>query len=295
MHTSVDWPTLAVIAAFWTLFVAVVILGHHLPAALNVGVLAVLGALYTSLQHETIHGHPTASPRLNWLLSSAPLGVVLPLDRYRDEHLAHHAANLTEPGDDPESHYVSPEVWAQASRGYRLLLRVNRTMAGRLTVGPPLAWATMLRSDCQMLRGHRDVRRAWLLHLAAVAVLVVTLRVAAMPLWIYFTGFVFGGASLTALRSFVEHAAVDAGPRSAIVRTGWFFSTIFLNNNLHYTHHQLPGASWFRLPALSQTIDAERAAAEGAGVYQGYRDVARRYLFRSFGQPSHPLAPTVDR
>lgn len=289
-----DWPTLGVIAAFWTLFVAVVVSGERLPAELSVAALAVLGGLYMSLQHETIHGHPTPSRWLNWLLTSAPLGLVLPLDRYRDTHLAHHAADLTHPVDDPESHYVSPEVWANATTARRWVLQVNRTMAGRLTVGPLLSSARTLRSELTLARCRRDVRRAWVLHLVAVAALVALLRAAGLPLWIYLLGFVFGGASLTALRSFVEHAAVDSGPRSAIVHTGWFFSTLYLNNNLHYTHHQLPGASWFRLPELTRALDAEAAVADGAGVYDGYREVVRRYLVRPFGQPVHPLSVTVD-
>ncbi len=277
------------------MFVTILMTHHHLPTVFVIAAFAALGGLYMSLQHEAIHGHPTPSRRLNRLVTSAPLGLLMPLDRYRDTHLAHHAANLTDPFDDPESHYVSPELWARASAPYRWLLRINRTMAGRLTIGPVLATARMLRSDFLLLRNRRDLRRAWAVHVVAVAGLIVILRATGMPLWIYTLGFVFGGASLTALRSFVEHAPIENGARSAIVRTGWFFSFIFLNNNLHYTHHQLPGASWFRLPELTRALNADTVVAEGAGVYRGYRDVARQFLFKPFGQPVHPLSVTIDR
>lgn len=291
---ATDWPTIVVVTLFWALFVATVREGHRLSTVLVVAALAVLGGLYMSLQHETIHGHPTPFPRFNWLLTSAPLGVMLPLDRYRDTHLAHHRADLTNPIDDPESHYVTPEAWSIASGPHRLVLRVNRTMAGRLTIGPLLSTVRMWRGDLSRLRHRPDVRRAWILHVVAVTALILILRAAGLPLWIYMLGFVFGGASLTALRSFVEHAAVDNGVRSAMVHTGWFFSLIFLNNNLHYTHHQLPGASWFRLAKLTHTLDAETLVTDGAGVYRGYRDVARRFLFRPFGQPVYPLRVTID-
>ncbi len=291
---AVEWPTLGVIMVFWVLLGVLITTGTRLPPALLIVAFAVLGGLYMSIQHEAIHGHPTPSRSLNWLLSSAPLGVVLPIARYRDTHLAHHAADLTDPADDPESHYVSPEAWAEASGSYRMLLRANRTMVGRLAIGPFLGVARSLRADVSLLRSRRDVRAAWMLHVIAVGALVTVLRIAGVPMWIYMLGFVFGGSSLTALRSFVEHRAIDDGARSAIVRSGWFFSAIFLNNNLHYTHHQLPGAAWFRLPELTRDLNAETVAANGAGVYRGYSDVARQFMFKPFDQPVHPLSVTID-
>lgn len=289
-----DWPTLAVVVAFWASFVTVVALRRHAPTAAVVAGLAVLGGLYMSLQHEIIHGHPTPWRRLNWLLVCAPLGMTQPFDRYSDTHLAHHEADLTDPLEDPESYYVTAQAWQSASGAHRLLLRANRTLAGRLTIGPVLSFARMVRTDVRLVRTRTDVWRAWLLHLVAVGVLIVALRAAAMPLWIYVLGFVLGGASFTALRSFVEHCAADGTSRSAIVRSGWFFGFIFLNNNLHYTHHRLPGAAWYRLPELTRSINAEAAVVDGAGFYRGYLEVARRFLFRPFGQPVHPVSATID-
>ena len=289
-----DWLTIVVVVFFWAAFTSLLLWRHHLPTAAVVAGLAVLGGLYMSLQHEVIHGHPTPWRWLNRLLVGAPLGMTQPFDRYRDTHLAHHEADLTNPLDDPESYYVTPQAWESARGAHRMVLRVNRTLAGRLTIGPVLALARTVSSDLRLMRSRRDVWRAWLLHLMAVGLLVVVLRALAMPLWIYMVGFVAGGASLTALRSFVEHRAADGEPRSAIVRSGWFFSFIFLNNNLHYTHHLLPGASWFRLPELSRSINAEAAVADGAGCYRGYREVARRFMFRPFGQPAYPLSATIE-
>ena len=95
----------------------------------------------------------------------------------------------------------------------------------------------------------------------------------------------WGGAALSLLRSFAEHRPPDElgdGTPSAVVRAGWFFSLLYLNNNLHHTHHARPGLAWFELPAAHASIDGDRAAAAGAGLYHGYGDVARRFLL-------HPL------
>ena len=291
---GIDWPTVALVVFFWSAFAVVVLLHHRLPTVFVVGVLVMLGGLYTSLQHEIIHGHPTPWKRLNWLMVSAPLGLTQPFERYRVTHLDHHLADLTDPIGDPESSYVTARAWERASAPYRMLLRVNRTMAGRLSIGPVLALVRMARSDAHLARTRPDVQRAWLAHLVAVVVVIVALRTLGVPLWVFILGFAFGGASITSLRSFVEHLAVDGAPRSAIVHSGAFFSLIFLNNNLHYTHHQLPGAAWFRLPELTRSLGAEQAAATGAGVYRGYREVARRFMFRPFGQPVHPFSATID-
>ena len=292
--TKTDWPTIVVAVAFWISLIAVILASRHLPTVILLAALAVLGGLYMSLQHEVIHGHPTRVRWLNWLLVAAPLGMVLPLDRYRDTHLEHHRAVLTDPASDPESKYVSAEAWQRSSAAFRWLLFVNQTLAGRLTVGVVLSVVRSIRGDLREMRTRSIVRRAWLLHFVGVAAIVVVLRAASMPLWVYALGFVFGGSSLTALRSFAEHLAVEHGPRTAMVRSGWFFSLIFLNNNRHYAHHEAPAVSWFRLPALAQELDADNAVAGAAGLYRGYGAVARRYLFRPFVHPVHPISATID-
>ena len=80
--------------------------GSHPIALIGLIALPVLAAFHTSLQHETIHGHPTPFHGLNELLVSLPLGAVFPFRRYRDLHLKHHNdMNLTDPYEDPESYF----------------------------------------------------------------------------------------------------------------------------------------------------------------------------------------------
>jgi fatty acid desaturase len=254
--------------------------GHaFVPTPLLLLALALLGAWYGSLQHEVIHGHlPTW---VGW----APLGLLVPFCRYRATHIDHHRNELlTDPVVDPESFYVTPKEWATASRTHRFFLQSTRTLFGRMLLGPLVFNGRFLGNDLRGLR-HNGHATAWVKHLLGVATLVVVTRSLGLPLWIYVLGFVYGGSSITLLRSFVEHRAVDDGPQSAMVLTNPVLSLLFLNNNLHFAHHAAPGAPWFALPGLSRDMGAIELARSGAGVYDGYRDVVRRYAFRPFCQP----------
>ena len=55
---------------FWAVFTVTVLANGRLSGLFIVAILALLGGLYMSLQHEVIHGHPTPWPRLNWLMVS---------------------------------------------------------------------------------------------------------------------------------------------------------------------------------------------------------------------------------
>jgi fatty acid desaturase len=282
------------IACFWLALAAEVMFGRALPTAASMVILAVLGCFYLSLQHEVIHGHPTPWRSLNKAFVVAPLSLIEPFSRYRQTHLTHHASDLTNPLVDPESHYVSPDVWRRAGTTKRLMLRANRTLAARMIIGPLQGTLRMWAIEVRALGSSRGVRRRWMLHLLGAAAVVFVLRAAGMSLWVYAVGFVFGGASLTALRSFLEHSAHEVQPRSAVVRSNWFFSLLFLNNNLHYTHHQMPGATWYRLPQLTRDLDAGALVAAGAGHYRGYLEIAKRHMFRPFCQPVNPLLEKIE-
>ncbi|MCU1393514.1 MAG: fatty acid desaturase [Ilumatobacteraceae bacterium] len=279
-----------VIVGFWLAFATVLLEHRHLPTAVTVVVLALLSGFYMSLQHEVIHGHPTPWRTLNCASVGAPLVLLQPFERYSAVHTAHHASDITNPIDDPESFYVTPEVWRDARIVKRWFLLANRTLLARLTIGPIYSSWQMLRYDVRLLRYQAGIRRAWAIHIVAVALIVAAIRMTGTPLWVYALGFVYGGMAVTSLRSFVEHRAVgDGQTRSAVVQSGWFFGLLYLNNNLHHAHHSLPGAAWYRLPQLNRDLGAAALAAEGAGFYTGYLAIARRFLFRPFEQPVNPL------
>ena len=293
--SRVEWPTAVVGLAVHGAWLALLHWHRHVPAAVFVCLLALLGALFGSFQHEAIHGHPFRDRRLGDLFASLPLALWLPYASYRDSHLRHHRSSLTDPNDDPETWYCDEATWEAASGPKRLVLLALRTLAGRLVLGPFVNIGRFWRDEAATV-ADGDARRAllWLRHVIAVAVIVVVVTGAfEVPLWHYALGFCFGGLSLTMLRSFAEHRAVVDGTPSAVVEAGWFFSALFLNNNLHHTHHALPGAAWYRLPQLHRDINGSATARSGAGLYAGYLDVVTRHLWRPFCQPVHPHL-TVD-
>jgi fatty acid desaturase len=249
--------------------------------------LAFLGAWYGSLQHEVIHGHlPT------WV-AWTPLGLLVPFCRYRSTHLDHHRNELlTDPSVDPESFYVTPHEWASAGAMRRTVIRSTRTLLGRMLLGPVAFNARFISHELRHARREGQVL-SWVKHAAGAALVLAVVRSFGMPLWVYALGFVYGGSSITLLRSFVEHRNVSEGPQSAIVLTNPVLSLLFLNNNLHFVHHAAPGAPWFTLPALSRDMDATALARMGAGVYNGYRDVVRQYALRPFCQPVRPCDQTT--
>jgi fatty acid desaturase len=163
---AVEWPTLALLAATYAAWLALTAFAADLGTWLAVPLLAVLLAQYSSLQHEALHGHPFRDQRLNDALVFPALGLLLPYQRFRDTHLAHHQdPNLTDPYDDPESNYFDPAVWARLSAPVRAILTANNTLFGRLVLGPFIGMACFLADDIAAIRaGDRAVARAWLLH-----------------------------------------------------------------------------------------------------------------------------------
>jgi fatty acid desaturase len=288
--TRTEWPTVGIAAGCWAGWVAMLVWHDSLPWPVVLIGFALLGAWYMSLQHEVLHGHPTPNPTLNEAMAWLPLSFWLPYRVYRESHLLHHAAELTEPGVDPESFYVLPDEWERAGTFRRWLLTANRTLVGRLVIWPLIGPASLVISELRAARTDRSLQRMWALHLVAVGVVGwIVFGVAGVPVWQYLIGYCWLGMSITYLRSFAEHLAVPTGTRSAVVRSNRFFGLLFLNNNLHHAHHARPAAPWFALPSLSDEIDAEAAAAEGAGVYAGYGEIIRRYAFKPFSTPVTPL------
>jgi fatty acid desaturase len=288
---SIEWPTTVVLSGFYAGLIGLTVFGASVPWPIMLVSAALLGGLHMSLCHEVLHGHPTPWRRLNEAFVILPAIAWVPYAVYRDSHRLHHEVELTTPGVDPESFYVTDETWARAGALGRGVLWANRTLLGRLLLWP---WVTMIRTPLTALRAartDRHVLRQWLVHLVATAATVVLLCVVGnLPWWVYVVGFNYGGLAFTYIRSFAEHLPVAEGSRSAVVDASWFWSLLFLNNNLHHTHHAAPGAAWYRLRALRTELDSDQAARDGAGWYSGYAELFRRHLVHPFSQPVHPDA-----
>ncbi|SER70004.1 fatty acid desaturase [Rhizobium sp. NFR03] len=292
LSAKVEWPTVLLAVGLHGGFLAVTWWWAVLPLPLVVVIGGLLIAWHASLQHEVIHHHPTRSRRINDAIGSVPLSLWLPYPIYKDSHLDHHRDEfLTDPVEDPESSYVTQAVWLGLGRTGKRLAQWNLTLLGRLTIGPAVMLGSFLAGEARFVWRNEVGRRSiWALHALGVAIVLTwVVAICGMPFWLYFFGFVYPGAAITRLRSYAEHRFAEAAAeRTAIVENSRIFGPVFLFNNLHVLHHRKPGLPWYRLPAIYRRDREALVAANGGLVYNGYLDVARRFLLRPHDRITHP-------
>ncbi len=289
---ALEWPTLALAAVVYGGWIAATLAYRRWPLALDAPAVVLALVLHGSLQHEILHGHPTRRVGVNRLLAMWPLSLWLPYPIYRDTHLAHHRdERLTDPLDDPESYYLTPEAWAGAGRSTRALLQAQQTLLGRVALGSFWRIGVFWRGElCRIGAGDAARRRIWLLHLLwCLPVLAWLTFVCAMPLWVYAVTMVIPANGVLLIRSFAEHRARPrARERIAIVERSWILGPLFLFNNLHALHHERPAIPWYRYPGRYRRHRERLIADNGGLVYRTYFDVARRYLLRAHDAVPHP-------
>ena len=221
------------------------------PAVSSSSLVAPLVTLHSSLQHEALHGHPTRSAALNEALVFLPLGLLFPYRRFKTLHLRHHNdAALTDPYDDPETFYYAIADWREAAgaapEGARLQQHLPRPLHDR-----PAGDARRLRrrATCSLIRaGDRAV-------LAPGSVISPGSR--SCSAWPSASAAsrsgstspaAYLGLSILNIRTFAEHQAHETpGGRTVIVEASPVFGLLFLNNNLHYVHHENPRVPWYAL------------------------------------------------
>lgn len=295
---ALEWPTFALLALCYGGFAAASFYAHTIGYWVAFPLMAVAIALHSSLQHEVLHGHPTRNAALNEALVFIPLPAFYPYRRFKTLHLRHHNdERLTDPYDDPESFYVGGRDYGSVSPFMRLLLNLNNTLAGRLTIGPLLMVLAFVISEVQLIAaGDRKVIDAWLRHLVGFVLLAMWLEfVCAIPLWLYLLVPAWLGMSLIAVRTFCEHRwehAVDG--RTIIVENARILNWLFLNNNLHLVHHKLPSMPWYKLPQTFRARRAEWVAMNNGYVFNSYLDIARHWLLRRKEPVVHPAWRTGE-
>lgn len=279
----VELPTLLLAAAIYGGWLALTWWHEALPGAVLFVAGGWISAWHNSLQHETIHGHPTRSPLINTLIGWPPINIWLPYEIYYRSHVAHHSTRLTtDPFDDPESKYVASEGsllwWSE---------RVQQTLIGRLVLGPPIVVARTLVEELARLRHEPGAfLRDWLPHGAGVAVILVWLNWCGLGLGTYLLYFVYPGTALSMLRSHAEHRAdPDPARRAATVERGGLLALLYLNNNLHAAHHARPDLAWYRLPRFHA---ARRGKVPAGPVYRSYGALLRRFALRPHDELVHP-------
>ncbi len=286
-----EWPTWLLAACVYLGWAAVV---HHwtvLGPGWGSAALVLLTCWYMSLQHELVHCHPTVSPPINRLLGLAPLAVWYPFDLYRHSHLVHHQdEHLTRPGIDPESNYLGAAQFAALPGWQQSCWRLQRSVLGRLLVGPALAivptWADIVRKP---LGGDWSHSRSWAEHLALLAAMLWALQQSAgIPAWLYLL-VSYLGLGLAMLRSLYEHRpAARPAHRIAINEAGAFWRLLYLNNNFHVVHHESPGMPWYRLRSTYLADRAGYLQRNGGFLVPGYGHLLRHHAFTAIDSPVLP-------
>lgn len=290
---GIEWPTLLMMVATYAIWaVGTVLWEYSAPLSLLLTTLTI--TQFSSLQHEVLHGHPFGNRQLNEALVFPALTLVVPFNRFRDLHLAHHYdPNLTDPYDDPEANYMDPKVWDQMSAPIKALFRTNNTLLGRILFGPGIAIYALVKMDVALIaKGDRAVLLAWVLNTIGVAmVLVWVLGFTTMPLWAYCIA-AYAGFGLLKIRTYLEHRAHEQfRARTVVVEDKGPFALLFLNNNFHVVHHMHPHAAWYRLPALYAAKRDHYLRRNDAYVYRSYAQIFRLFTFRAKDPVPHPIWP----
>jgi len=290
--SQTEWPTWLLLVGFYLAWTLVIFYGQALGELFTVVVMIPLIVLWMSIQHELIHGHPTRWPALNRALGFLPFAVWYPYDIYRDTHLAHHNdADLTVPGRDPESRYVTRDFWLQSPGYLRALLWANKTLAGRLLMGAPLAVMAFLGSEIRgLFRTGRSTWQVWAVHVPSVVVMLFLVeQYSAISAAQYLFLVSLPALSISMIRSFYEHRP-SALPehRTVINESSGLLSWLFLNLNLHLVHHDLPGLPWFYLPRVYRARREQWIARNNGYVIHGYFQLLHRHLVSPVDCPRHP-------
>lgn len=260
-------------------------------------VLTLALTLYSSFSHEVLHGHPFKSRFLNELLVFPALGILIPYERFRDTHLAHHHdPSLTDPYDDPESNFVDPEHWEGWCGTRRLLYRFNNTLFGRILIGPVIGlWAFYVEDAKAMAQGDKGVRHAYVLHFAGLVPVVLWLAMLSdISFWLYLLC-VYASHAILKIRTFLEHRMHEiARCRSVIVENGGVLGFLFLNNNLHAVHHARPTLPWYRLPVFYSAHREHFLRRNGGYRYRSYGQIFKQYFLRAKDPVPHQISDSTN-
>lgn len=284
----IELPTLALLIGTYLLWAAALWLIAPWSIAGAVILLILCIAQHSSIQHEVIHGHPFGRQTLNEASVWPAIGLVVPFQRFRDTHLAHHQdANLTDPYDDPETNYFDPEIWDKMTTAQKVLMRFNNTLLGRMLVGPIIGTFAFIRYDICNLDA--EVRRGWLAHIPAVLLVLALVWLSPMPVWAYLVA-CYGALSVLKIRTYLEHRAHEKHcARTVLIEDRGLLSLLFLNNNYHVVHHMHPTAPWYKLPALYREKAERFLQVNDEYYYPNYRAIFRKYFLKAKDPVPHPL------
>ena len=113
--------------------------------------------------------------------------------------------------------------------------------------------------------------------------------VCGMPFLFYMLAIAYWGNSLTMMRSYAEHRAHDeASCRIIVVETNPVVSFLYLNNNLHMAHHELPRLPGTACPPSTRATGSACSRRTAPISCAAIREIARRWLVRPKEPVAHP-------
>lgn len=293
-----ELPTWILIGVIYTGWFATVIYWQQMGVLMGSVLLILLSTWYMSLQHELIHGHPTRWRWVNQLLGTLPLAVWYPYGLYRDSHIQHHCdENLTHPEKDPESYYYGAEQWKYLSPSFKRVVRASNTFLGRLVLGPALDIIDTISSAARaFLAGDRQAMAMWLVHLGLLIGLLHWIASYGIPPLFYLLVIGYPALSLTKIRSFFEHRAVDnSAARSTLNEVAWPWRLLFLNLNYHLVHHDLPSLPWYGLRQIYLENRVEYQHRSEQFVVHGYNQWLEAYAFTALEIEIHPFYDSENK
>lgn len=287
-----EWPTWLLLIAVYAGWPVLMLLSPTLGVWPTTLLLIPLLILWMSLQHEVLHGHPTRRAWLNKMLGYAPFAVWYPYTLYRDTHLQHHCdEDLTIPGRDPESRYLSQTHWQQTGAPMRLLRWLDKTPPGRLVFGVPLALYGLIVGEATRLQqGERQAWAMWVTHGVFLVLMFGFIeRYSALSSLHYLAFGTVPALAISMVRSYYEHRPSEQPQqRTVINEASWPWGWLFLNLNLHLVHHDLPGLSWYHIPQVYRARREQWLARSGGFLVPGYAELFRRHSFSPIDSPQHP-------
>ncbi|MFK7871229.1 MAG: fatty acid desaturase [Roseobacter sp.] len=290
---KIQWQTMLVCLGCYAGVTGATFYADTLGSGLAVLILTLGLTLYSSFNHEVLHGHPFQNTWANTALVFPAMGLLIPYLRFRETHLAHHHdPSLTDPYDDPETNYVDPAVWQTWSGTLQTLYMWNNTLLGRMLFGPMIGLFAFYKADLRQIKaGNRDVLFAYLFHAAGLVPVVIWLAMMSeMPFWLYALA-VYLSHSILKIRTFLEHQAHEkARCRSVIIEDRGLLSFLFLKNNLHAVHHAHPTLPWYRLQGFYRARRDAVLRRNGDYVYRSYGQVAFLYLLKAKDPVPHSFA-----
>jgi fatty acid desaturase len=97
--------------------------------------------------------------------------------------------------------------------------------------------------------------------------------------------------SLASIRSYYEHRPhPQPEQRTVLNEAAWPWTWLFLNNNLHLVHHDLPKLPWYFLPTVYRARREQWLARSGGFLVQGYGQLISRHALKAIDSPRHPFA-----